>query len=158
MKHAGYILLFFVFVTCGCRSNKSVARSGESSFSEQVAEKTVEKTTTEEHKGTQIHSSAKEETFEYSRISQIDTAGNVHTIQETWRQVGRIELAVLNDSSRNISLSDVVANRVVSTDIDSVYNEVANTKSDTRIIQGSEWLWLLFGVGLVIGFFLFLKR
>lgn len=156
-KHAGIIFLFILIIS-GCRSHKTVTRAGESTHTEQITEKAVEQSYNEEQKGSQIHTSEKEEVVEYTKVSVIDSTGNVRTIQETWRQSGRTQLAVRSDSSRNISLSDVVLDKVITNQHDSIYNENVVTKNDSRPIQGSDWVWLVLSLILVVIIFIYIKR
>jgi len=76
--------------------------------------------------------------------------GNVRTIQEVWRRIGRFELDLFERSGSYLSLNGM---STVTSDRDSstvVTDERQDLRTDSRPVQGFEWLWAIVGVGIII--------
>lgn len=162
MRHVLYIIILAaisLFILGGCKARKATQKSSDLFISGTKIAQTANKEITTKTAGKDIRIEAKEDIWEYSRTEEIDTAGNVRRVQETWRGTGRTELALQRDSSRIISLNDLVS---VTQEKDSVIEkskENSMIENDSRPVQGVEWLWVVIGAGLLLILVLFfIKR
>lgn len=162
MRNVLYIIFLAVislFILDGCKARKAIQRSSDLFVSGTKIAQTTNKQIATKTAGTDIRIEAKENIWEYSRTAEIDTAGNVRRVQETWRGTGRSELALQRDSSRNISLNET---ENISQEKDSVIErskENSKLENDSRPVQGVEWLWVVIGAGLLLFLVLFfIKR
>jgi len=157
MKHdnCNIILLFVcIIILSGCKSRQEITRS--------VIDQTrLERTETAVDTSRMIGSTQEtlsRETGEsdeiYSRTQHFDSLGNIRTIQETWRRIGRFELALRQGSGSYISLNGMSS---VTRDRDSttvVTNERQDFQNDSRPVQGIEWIWIIVGAGIIIFLFI----
>lgn len=162
MRHGGYYLLAIVILAIvvlgGCNARKTTQKNSRSYFSDQRIEQSIEKEIQSKKAGTDIRIEAKEDAWEFSRTTDIDTAGNIRRVQETWRGSGRSELALLRDSSRTVSVTE---EEILVQDKDSIIlNEEEHTinDSDSRPVQGVEWFWVVIGAGLLLLLIIFLSK
>jgi hypothetical protein len=145
------ICLFIVFSLAGCKARKSVARSV-------VVESTVERveTTTDTSRitlKTELNIQTQEATQDntFIRTTEFDSTGTViRSIREEWRDVRSAQLSVLDRQEDYLSItgtSTFVSERdsTVSTTI-----EISKTETDSRLIQGVEWLWIVIGIKLIL--------
>lgn len=162
MRHGVYILhalvILAIVVLGSCNARKTAQKNSRSFRTDQHIEHSIEKEIKSEKAGTDIRIEAKEDAWEFSRTTDIDTAGNIRRVQETWRGTGRSELALLRDSSRTVSVTD---SEIIVQDKDSVilYNEEETIHdSDSRPVQGFEWFWVVIGAGLLLLLIIFLCK
>lgn len=148
------ICIIFLFacilISLGCKSRKEVTRTV-------TDQKRIERTETAVDTSRAVGSdqeTLKRETSEseeiYSRTQHFDSLGNVRTIQEVWRRIGRIELDLFERSGSYLSLNGM---STVTSDQDSstvVIDERQDLRTDSRPVQGFEWLWAIVGVGIII--------
>jgi hypothetical protein len=139
-----------ILILHGCKSRKEVTRAV-------TDQKRIERTETAVDTSRAVGSSQetlKRETSEseeiYSRTQHFDSLGNVRTIQEVWRRIGRFELDLFERSGSYLSLNGM---STVTSDRDSstvVTDERQDLRTDSRPVQGFEWLWAIVGVGIII--------
>lgn len=148
MKYALIILLFIGF---GCRSSRNTTDTHISDHSKgskkEVSSETISLqssmlTTTRTATDTNIK--------EYFRTTLFNPDGSVSQVQETWRDTRRNELA---DSTGQRS-DDTLINRSDSTSTD-IANDIevkqtTQSQTDSRPVQGVEWLYVACVGGIVI--------
>lgn len=162
MRHGVYclrVLVILAVVALGsCNARKTIQKNSRSFRTDQRIEQSFDKEIKTEKAGTDVRIEAKEDAWEFSRTTDIDTAGNIRRVQETWRGSGRSELALLRDSSRTVSVTD---SEIIIQDTDSmILNEEEQTinDSDSRPVQGVEWFWVVIGAGLLLLLIIFLSK
>ena len=117
----------------------------------------IERTETEtadsrvkEKSQTDISTQTNEQDRTYVRITEYDSMGSVRRIQEEWRDIGRSQLFVLDQSRHHISIDGMTAVTVERDNSHSVSIENEKTSSDSRPVQGIEWLWVILGVIITV--------
>lgn len=155
-----YIFVCFVFIglVCGgCRAKRNI------SISENIVSKNekieVKKDTSRVEKKSQTHQSTKtnEEENSYVRVTEYDSTGTViRRIQEEWRDIGRSQLSLLDRSRNNISLDGMSSITVSSDSSRIVSTENKETISDSRLVQGVEWFWVILVLVLIISVVIFI--
>lgn len=162
MRNVLYIIILAIislFVLDGCKARKATQKSSDLFISGTKIAQTANKQIETKKAGTDIRIEAQEDIWEYSRNTEIDTAGNLRRIQETWRGTGRTELALLRDSSRNISLNESTNITQEKDSVTEQINENSKIENDSRPVQGIEWLWVVIGAGLLLLLvFYFIKK
>lgn len=148
----GLICLFFALIACfaGCKASKRVANAESVQREVENVATAVDKSHSSEAKGENVRVETQETTWEYSRTTAYGDSGNVRAVQETWRGTGRTGLAVRNDSSRAVSVTDIATTDSSYVKVDSTAQSSSDFKSDGRPVQGIEWLWVVIGGILVL--------
>jgi hypothetical protein len=155
----GFILPLFCIIFCsllfGCKARKNIARS---SASQSVID--VKSTTSDSSKTVasyQVDSTRQiaEKDNSYIRTVDYDSLGFVRRIREEWRDVGRSDMALHRGSGSYISMNNMQAVVASSDSSETVSSVDENSQTDSRPVQGFEFVWVFVGiaVALVIVFF-----
>lgn len=152
MKYAKihFILLACILILSGCKSRREVTRMVTDQKRVQRTETAVDTSRTKINAQETFSSQADESEDIYTRTQHFDSLGNIRTIQETWRAIGRSKLALHERSGSYLSLNGM---GTVTSESDSstvVSDEQVNSSVDSRPVQGIEWLWVIVGIGLLL--------
>lgn len=147
-----------LLVLGGCKVRRTAEKSSEINRTIERIEQTSNKEVRTEEAGTDIRIEAKEDAWEYSRTTDIDSAGNIRRVQETWRGSERSELALQRDSGRIVSGIDSRRTIVEANRENVKADEAEELKNDSRLIQGIEWLWVAMGIILLIVILIFRNK
>ena len=146
------ILLASLLVLSGCKVRSEVARVVTDQTRVERTGAAVDTSRTIINAQETISSQADESEEIYTRTQHFDSLGNIRTIQETWRAIGRTELALHERSGSYLSLNGMSA---VTTERDSSLVTVVERedhRADSRPVQGIEWIWVIVGGGLLFLF------
>lgn len=145
-----FFFSLFLILVPGCKTKKNVQR--ESTFEQSVerVESTIDKSITAQEAGSAVSIKTDQDIREFNRTTNFDSTGNVSSISETWRETGSSQLALRNDSTRNISLNNVVNTDSSSDQSQSSSTEIIDQSADSRPVQGIEWVWVILSAALVI--------
>lgn len=160
MKYVFYIIILLCCTNLGgCRTGKSVQKITGFERVQHSTETSVDKQKETTEASTDLRIDTKEEIQEYTRTTELDTLGNIRRVQESWRGVGRSKLVVLRDTGRTVSWVDRVKMSQANETISEQTNESSKMISDSRPVQGVEWLFIMIGAGILLFLaFLFLRK
>lgn len=158
MKNGYYIIIaLLLFSFPGCK-----ARKLQASY-EQVKTETSETTTetetqeSEQFDFSEFYKNIAEKIREFNRRIELDSAGNVASVSETYREIVRDD----NTKEQNISQNQTVTEKNVAaisiSKLDSNVTSKSDLKSDSRPVQGFEWIWVILSVALIVIFIWFLN-
>lgn len=153
-----FLLLACLLVLPGCKIRREVARVVTDQTRIERTETAVDTSRTVINAKETISSQADESEEIYTRTQHFDSLGNIRTIQETWRAIGRTELALHERSGSYLSLNGMSA---VTTERDSSLVTVVERedhRADSRPVQGIEWIWVIVGGGLFIFIVIAIKK
>lgn len=143
-------ILACILILSGCKSRQEITRSVTDQTRIERRETAVDTSRTIVSDKDVVNRETEESEDIYTRTQHYDTLGNLRTIQETWRSIGRFELALRERSASYISINGMGA---ITSEFDSsavVTTEQVKNSSDSRPVQGIEWMWVIAGVGLLI--------
>lgn len=144
------ILIACLLILSGCKSRKEITRTVTDQTRIERTETAIDTSRTEISTQETLSRKADESEEVYTRTQHFDSLGNIRSIQETWRAIGRTELALRERSGSYISLNGM---GTVTSESDSstvVTTEQVNSRVDSRPVQGIEWLWVIVGIGLLL--------
>ncbi len=158
MKCDAIHLIFFVFILLvflGCKAKKNITQS---SFSQSaIAVKATASDSSRTVASYQVDSTRQiaEKDNSYIRTVDYDSLGFVRRIREEWRDVGRSDMALHRGSGSYISMNNMQAVVASSDSSETVSSVDENSQTDSRPVQGFEFVWVFVGlaVALVIVFF-----
>lgn len=143
-------ILACILILFGCKSRQEITRSVTDQTRIERTETAVDTSRTIGSTQETLSRETGESEEIYSRTQHFDSLGNIRTIQETWWRIGRFELALRQGSGSYLSLNGM---STVTSDRDSttvVTNERQDIRTDSRPVQGIEWIWIIVGAGIVI--------
>lgn len=153
MKRYAKILLVFgslcLVSFVGCKTTKNMERNERTEQSAKQVKLAIDKSITAKEAGSKISIETNQDIREFNRTTHFDSTGNISSVSETWREVGRSELAVLNDSSRTVFMSDKNDSTSFIDKSETQFQQKEVASADSRPVQGIEWMWVIFGVGLI---------
>lgn len=158
MKHdlIFIILIVLVFTSCKTRKNSQQFSAVKSEIGNIAT--SFDKSIETEEAGSNISISTTEAMWKFTHRIEFDSLGNIRAIQETRRGSGRTQLAVRNDTSRNISIKDVLNKTISAQNLETAELSKSDFKSDSRLIQGADWVWVILSVTLVIAVLVYIFR
>ncbi len=143
-------ILACILILSGCKSRQEITRSVKDQTRIERTETAVDTSRTIVSDKEAVNRETEESEDIYTRTQHYDTLGNLRTIQETWRSIGRFELALRERSASYISINGMGAVTSESDRSTVVTSEQVKNSSDSRPVQGIEWMWVIAGVGLLI--------
>gem|GEM_PF-2222323 len=152
MKHGILLILIALCaVQCGCRSSSSsttaVSSGTEKVFKAAVRHAADSSRTTRDDS---VFTVAVDTTRTYSIRVELDTAGRVRSIQEEWRDIGRTIISTGTGRSSSVSVGSSGSSVSENKQSDSKSETNQTVSSDSRPVQGHEWIYVLLVVGLLI--------
>lgn len=165
-NNVGYFIYCFVLfcvllsLFSGCKAKKNVQRELSVAEATERISKTIAKQNTETETGTHVNEETSEDIREFIREIRFDTAGNVQTIQEAWRDKGRVQLVVRRDTSRTVSVNEELNSDSIKTVTNVKQSDDIKQTTDSRPVQGIEWLWVILSIAIIatIAIILFIKK
>ena len=108
---------------------------------------------TEEFK-TERSGSESEQVF--TRVIEYDTTGRVQRISETWRDRQQGSLVVQERSAQAVSLTGESKEIIERDTTATVMNETVKVNTDSRPVQGVEWIWVILSIALIAAVVLYI--
>ena len=148
MKYGIYIL--FIICLCACRSSKSTDVAVSSDYTSGSTKESIRSDSSRtEYEGRRAVSTDID-INETIRTINFDTLGRVSSIQEHKRTTGSRQL---DESSGRLGTVSVAEDKTeegenINANIDLKQKE--DTKQDSRIVQGMDWLWIIMSICIVL--------
>lgn len=150
MKHGIFILVFFMLLCLsGCRAKKNTTRSTEIERSTQTeSRKTDTARTVIEYKESEIVKDAVLETTERETI-YLDTLGRIRSIvtESVRKEAG--QRRIYRGQGSAVSVSGETDSTTVVEEMHQTANQSNTVDTDSRPVQGFEWVWIFIGIGLL---------
>ncbi|QIK56087.1 hypothetical protein G7051_17655 [Dysgonomonas sp. HDW5B] len=146
-----YVLIILFFIGTGCRSSRNTTDTHISDHSKESKKEVSSETISLQSSMLTITRTATDTNIkEYFRTTLFNPDGSVSQVQEQWRGTRQNELSDSSGRSSNISL--INRNDSTSTEIDTDIEVKQTTQShtDSRPVQGIEWLYVACVGGIVI--------
>ena len=150
MKHPIIIYAFFVFFLLSCKSQKDVSRSSINQTRGESLVSIVDTTQTHLETSHKVDAAKQEDRLEYSKTTEFGNDNNVESITERYILLfsklyfkGQLDAIKREDFRYNATVA-------VSDTTSIVVDEKTKEKTDNRLIQGWEWLYVILGTSIVI--------
>ena len=139
-----------------CRAKKSIQRTEETTSRTERVERSVDTTrvTAVDEERSERSGSEVEQTF--TRVTEFDSTGSVRKVSETWRDRQLSRLDTKERHARVVSVAGVSEDIAVSDTSSTVVNEMVKVDTDSRPVQGIEWLWVVLSIALIVAVILYL--
>lgn len=143
MKHYAYTIIILLLFAA-CRSNRTVDHrtEGESNIEEGYTKSSTDDSRHETERTDTTHTIQNEVFF--ARTTEYNPDGTIRQVREEWRETGSSQLGTSRTRSSGVSLKkeEVTHHRKLDFKFTESLKEL--TKTDSRLIQGSEWFWVVF--------------
>jgi len=150
------IAVLWIGLLAGCKSQKNISRTVDGQTRTERIESKKDTSRVEEQSQAHHSTQTNEQDNTYVRITEYDSTGTViRRIQEEWRDVGRSQLSLLDRSGHYISIDGMSSVTLERDSSRSVVTENKEVTSDSRPVQGVEWLWVILGGALVLSVVIF---
>jgi len=139
-----------ILAIAGCRSARNVTTDIDSGRTVEKVESIRDSTRRVEIVEQKTDGARFDDEQIFTRTIDYDTTGTVRRVQETWRDRQRRDLVAEERNVRTVSMTlrDSIATVKDSTKTTTVTKE--NYKTDSRPVQGAEWMWVILGAGLLL--------
>ena len=160
MKYHVLIFLFAVSALASCRSNKEIHKISESEIESQSTVSTQRKDSTGSSTNQRDSISNIITENQYIRTTWYRPDGTIQAIQDSWREARHEELAVHDSGSSSVSVNEEKTDSTTRTKMKTFEKADLKSFSDSRPVQGVEWLWIVLPIvagALVLVLLLYLK-
>jgi|JMBX01.1.fsa_nt_gb hypothetical protein len=139
-----------------CRAKKDIQRNEETTSRTERVERFVDTTrvTAVDEERSERSGSEVEHTF--TRVTEFDSTGSIRKVSETWRDRQLSRLDTKERHARTVSIAGVSEDIIVSDTSSTVVNEMVKVDTDSRPVQGIEWLWVVLSVALIASVVLYI--
>ncbi|MDD4698043.1 MAG: hypothetical protein PHR52_10975 [Fermentimonas sp.] len=140
----------------GCRTSKSIQRDKTIQTGSYTIDRRTEalRVTDEVYEGTKREGSETEQS--YTKITEYDTTGSVQRVSETWRDRRLSNLVTEERDARTFSVSNSEQQISIKDSADIRVSETSHTTTDSRPVQGVEWIWVILSVVLISSVILYI--
>ena len=144
----------------GCKTKKNMQKTETYEYAAHRIESSLDKSLATKEAGSAVSIQTNQNIREFNRTTLYDSTGNVQSVSETWRETGRAELALRNDSTRTVSVNNIATTDSISETANATSDQVIKNITDSRPVQGTEWLWVIFAIGTLaaVAILLFIKK
>ncbi len=142
-----YVIILIILCFLGCCSNRNVDRTMQEESKVEAVESTHSKDSS--HVVREFEGSNTKITNEqrYIRTTQFNPDGSIRCLREEWRGTGSLELADGRGRSSAVSVSEQKSDSTYKKELKKIEFEKLKSFTDTRPVQGFEWLWIALIVG-----------
>ena len=152
----GAIFLMCLFSLISCRAKKDTSRHESYAVESERIERRIDSIRTLEVVEERSDRSGSEVEQSFTRVTEFDSTGSIRKVSETWRDRQQGSVASEERTERTLSLE---GSKTIITTRDSstvVKQEKTKTDTDSRPIQGSDWLWVILSVVLITAVILYI--
>lgn len=150
MKHPIIIYAFYVFFLLSCKSQKDVSRSSINQTRGESLVSIVDTTQTHLEASHKVDAAKQEGRLEYSKTTEFGNDNNVESITERYILLfSKLDFKAQLDAIKREDFR-YNATVAVSDTTSIVVDEKTKEKTDNRLIQGWEWLYVILGTSIVI--------
>lgn len=150
------IIFLCLFSFVGCRAKKDSSRHESYALEFERMERRIDSVRTMEVVEQKSERSGSETEQSYTRITEYDTTGSVQRISETWRDRRLSNLVTEERDARTVSVSNSEQQISIKDSADIRISETSHTTTDSRPIQGIEWMWVILSVVLITAVILYI--
>lgn len=145
----GAILLMCLLSTIGCRAKKDSSRHESYVMGSERTERRTDSIRVMEVVEERSERSGSEVEQSFTRITEFDSTGSIRKVSETWwdRQSGSV--VIQERSSRAVSVATSESNIIRKDTVTAVVQETIKIETDSRLIQGVEWIWVVLSFVLI---------
>ena len=147
MKYGIYILL--IICLCACRSSKSSDVAVTSDYTSGSTKESIRIDSSRTEFEGQRAVSTDIDIEETIRTINFDTLGRVSSIQEHKRTTGSRQLDESSGRSGTVSVTEDKTEEGENTNANINLKQKEDTKQDSRMVQGIDWLWIIIGAFVV---------
>lgn len=156
--HIYFIIIILLGIgICSCRAKKNIQRVEEASAGTERIEQVIDTARTVEISTEREDIRGSEIDQIYTKITDYDSTGTViRRVSEEWRNRQSADMAIRDRRQESVS---VTAKQVVIEERDTSQvsiNEITNTDTDSRLIHGSEWIWVILSITLVLAVIIYM--
>lgn len=152
----GAILLMCLLSTIGCRAKKDSSRHESYVMGSERIERRTDSIRTLEVVEERSERSGSEAEQSFTRVTEFDSTGSVRKVSETWWDRQQGDMASEERTERTVS---VEGSEIIIADKDTVSviaQETTKIDTDSRLIQGVEWIWVILSVVLITAVILYI--
>lgn len=151
MKYGIFLFIFIVFVLgAGCKSHKNAVRTVEiASTTDAAIRKTDTARTAVEYEKSEVIKDSLRETTERETI-YLDTLGRVRTIVKESVRKEAGQRRIYRGQGSAVSVSGKTDSVITTETARALTEEKTDIKTDSRPVQGGEWVWVIAGIGLLL--------
>lgn len=152
----GAILLMCLLSTIGCRAKKDSSRHESYVMGSERTERRTDSIRVMEVVEERSERSGSEVEQSFTRITEFDSTGSIRKVSETWwdRQQGSV--ATKERTERIVSVEGSETNIAAKDTITVEKQEETEAETDSRPIQGIEWIWVILSVVLITAVILYI--
>jgi len=159
--HIITIAILLCFTTNSCRAKKNLERGEEIQVRTERVEQSSDSARIEENKAEKITQHADEHDQSYTRVTEYDRTGTiVRRVSEVWRDRRSADMAIRDHVSTTVSVTGSDKTVLDQDSSSTIVSEIKHVQSDSRPVQGFEWIWVAMGliaIGLILIFWQKLK-
>jgi hypothetical protein len=147
-----------LFVLYGCNSHRAVDvvnASQETAFAQTESREVATGDRTEENNSVSAEETVEEKT---TTIADYDTLGRLMRETQVRSVIGRRNVVIAASKAELRDSASVISSSSVSTEKAEEIKEKQTTDTDSRPVQGVEWLWIALGAAVVIGIIWVVKK
>lgn len=152
----GAILLMCLLSTIGCRAKKDSSRHESYALGSERTERRTDSIRVMEVVEERSERSGSEVEQSFTRVTEFDSTGRVRSIQETWRDRQQGNVASKERTERIVSVEGSETNITAKDTVSVIAQETAKVDTDSRLIQGVEWIWVILSVVLITAVILYI--
>lgn len=156
MKYGIYILL--IVCLCTCRSTKSTELDISSDYTSGSTKESIRIDSSRTEFEGQRAVSTDIDIDETIRTINFDTLGRVSSIQEHKRTTGSRQLDESSGRSGAVSVTEDKTEEVENTNANIDLKQKEDTKQDSRMVQGIEWIYVFIGLAFLVGIAILIYR
>lgn len=145
----GAILLMCLLSTIGCRAKKDSSRHESYVMGSERTERRTDSIRVMEVVEERSERSGSEVEQSFTRITEFDSIGRVRSVSETWRDRQSGSVVIQERSSRAVSVATSESNIIRKDTVTAVVQETIKIETDSRLIQGVEWIWVVLSFVLI---------
>lgn len=146
-----YALIILLFIGTGCRSSRNTTDTSYSGQSKEAkTQVSSEKILLQSSMLATTRTTTDTNIQEYFKTTVFNQDGSISELQELWRDTRRNELA--DSTGQRSDVSGIVRNdsTTTETDTDIEVKQITRYNTDSRVVQGEEWLYVACIGGIVI--------
>lgn len=143
------IALLALLSITSCRAKRETSRNESYTVGTERLERRSDSIHTVELSQQRAERSGSEVEQSYTRITEFDTTGTIQRVSETWRDRQLSNLDTEERTGRTVSVTQTEQQIV---ELDTSYatiSETSHTTTDSRPVQGVEWIWVILSVVLI---------
>lgn len=152
----GVIAVLVLLLLTSCRSSKSTSRNGSYAMAVERVERRLDSIRIVESTTQRSEHSGSEAERVYSRTTEYDTTGAIRSVQETWRDRQLFNVSTNERAGRIVSVTNSDEQVIQKDTAHAIITETSHIKSDSRPVQGIEWVWVILSVVLIAAVILYI--